>query len=79
MGIMKVRPRVGTFVANDPIRLGKSSLEWMVTLGGLQAWHLSEVRHVLEISSDVTAAQRGRTEHFMALSDEITNMYTTLK
>ena len=78
MGIMKVRHGVGTFVADGPPELGKSSLNLMGALHGFQPWQMFEARLILESSLAALAAQRSKEAHHSALAEEVAEMYATV-
>ena len=78
MGVMDVRHGVGTFVANGPPELGKSSLSLLGALHGFQSWQMFESRRILESELAALAAERGREQHFAALSEEVAEMYATV-
>jgi len=74
MGVMDVRHGVGTFVAEGPPELGKSSLSLLGALHGFQSWQMFEARRILEVELAALAAERGDEQHFAALSDEVAEM-----
>lgn len=78
MGVMSVRHGVGTFVADGPPELGKSSLSLLGALHGFQSWHMFEARRILESQLAALAATRGKEEHFAAMSEEVADMYATV-
>ena len=78
MGVMNVRHGVGTFVADGPPELGRSSLSLLGALHGFQLWQMFEARRLLESSLAALAAERGREEHLTALAEEVTEMYATV-
>jgi GntR family transcriptional repressor for pyruvate dehydrogenase complex len=78
MGVMDVRHGVGTFVAEGPPELGKSSLSLLGALHGFQSWHMFEARRILESELAALAAERGREQHFTALSEEVAEMDATV-
>ena len=78
MGVMDVRHGVGTFVANGPPELGKSSLSLLGALHGFQSWQMFEARRILESELAALAAERGREQHLAALSEEVAEMYATV-
>lgn len=77
MGVMKVRHGVGTFVADGPPELGKSSFDLVSALHGFQPWQMFEARLILESHLAGLAAERGKEEHHSALAEEVTEMYAT--
>lgn len=77
MGVMKVRHGVGTFVADGPPELGKSSFDLMGALYGFKPWQMFEARLILESHLAALAAERGKDEHHSALAEEVTEMYAT--
>ncbi|MGC2163559.1 MAG: FadR/GntR family transcriptional regulator [Silvibacterium sp.] len=79
MGIMKVRHGVGTFVADGPPELGKSSLSLMGALHGFQPWQMFEARLILESNLAALAAERSKEEHHSALAEEVAEMYATVE
>ncbi len=79
MGIMKVRHGVGTFVADGPPELGKSSLGLMGALHGFQPWQMFEARLILESHLAALAAERGKEEHHSVLAEEVAEMYATFE
>jgi GntR family transcriptional regulator, transcriptional repressor for pyruvate dehydrogenase complex len=78
MGIMKVRHGVGTFVADGPPELGKSSFSLMGALHGFQSWQLFEARLILESNLAALASERSKEEHHSALAEEVAEMYATV-
>ncbi|MGC2298782.1 MAG: FadR/GntR family transcriptional regulator [Acidobacteriaceae bacterium] len=78
MGVMDVRHGVGTFVADGPPELGKSSLSLLGALHGFQSWQMFEARRILESELAALAAERGREQHFASLSEEVAEMYATV-
>jgi GntR family transcriptional repressor for pyruvate dehydrogenase complex len=78
MGVMKVRHGVGTFVADGPPQLGKSSLGLIGALHGFQSWQMFEARMLLESSLAALAAERGKEEHLTVLAEEVAEMYATI-
>lgn len=79
MGVMKIRHGVGTFVADGPPDLGKSSLSLIGALHGFQSWQLFEARILLECNMAALAAERGKEEHHAAMSEEVAEMFATLE
>jgi GntR family transcriptional regulator, transcriptional repressor for pyruvate dehydrogenase complex len=78
MGVMKVRHGVGTFVADGPPQLGKSSFDLMGALHGFQPWQMFEARLLIESNLAALAAERGKDEHHSALAEEVAEMYATI-
>lgn len=78
MGVMDVRHGVGTFVAEGPPEIGKSSLSLLGALHGFQSWQMFEARRILESELAALAAERGKEQHFTALSEEVAEMYATV-
>ena len=78
MGIMKVRHGVGTFIAEGPPEIGKSSLGLLGALHGFKSWQMFEARLLLEGKMAALAAERGREEHFTLLAEEVAEMYATV-
>lgn len=78
MGVMKVRHGVGTFVADGPPELGKSSLSMLGALHGFQSWQMFEARLILESNLAALAAERGQAVHFAVLAEEVAEMYATV-
>ena len=78
MGVMDVRHGVGTFVADGPPELGKSSLSLLGALHGFQSWQMFEARRILESELAALAAERGREQHFASMSEEVAEMYATV-
>ena len=78
MGVMKVRRGARTAVAHGPGEIGRLGLELLGALHGLEPWQIFEVRVLLETNLASLAAMRGREEHFMALAEEIADMYATI-
>jgi GntR family transcriptional repressor for pyruvate dehydrogenase complex len=78
MGVMDIRHGVGTFVANGPPEIGKSSLSLVGALHGFQSWQMFETRRILESELAALAAERGREQHFASLSEEVAEMYATV-
>ena len=78
MGVMKVRHGVGTFVADGPPEIGKSSLGLLGALHGFKSWQMFEARLLLESGLAALAAERGREEHLTVLAEEVAEMYATV-
>jgi GntR family transcriptional regulator, transcriptional repressor for pyruvate dehydrogenase complex len=78
MGVMKVRHGVGTFVADGPPEIGKSSIGLLGALHGFKPWQMFEARMLLESNLAALAADRGKEEHFTALAEEVAEMYATI-
>ena len=78
MGIMKVRHGVGTFIAEGPPEIGKSSLGLLGALHGFKSWQMFEARLLLECKMAALAAERGKEEHFTQLAEEVAEMYATI-
>ncbi len=78
MGVLNVRHGVGTFVADGPPVVSKSSLSLMGVLHGFKPWQLFEARLILEGSLAALAAERGKEEHHSALAEEVAEMYATV-
>lgn len=78
MGVMKVRHGVGTFVADGPPDLGKSSLGLVGALHGFQSWHMFEARMSLECNLAALAAERGKRDHLTSLAEEVAELYATV-
>jgi GntR family transcriptional regulator, transcriptional repressor for pyruvate dehydrogenase complex len=78
MGVLKVRHGVGTFVADGPPELGKSSLNLMGALYGFQPWQMFEARVVLESQLAALAAERGTEADHSAMAEEVAEMYATI-
>jgi GntR family transcriptional repressor for pyruvate dehydrogenase complex len=78
MGIMKVRHGVGTFIAEGPPEIGKSSLGLLGALHGFKSWQMFEARLLLESKRAALAAERGKEEHFTLLAEEVAEMYATV-
>lgn len=78
MGIMKVRHGVGTFIAEGPPEIGRSSLGLLGALHGFKSWQMFEARLLLEGKMAALAAERGKEEHFTQLAEEVAEMYATV-
>jgi GntR family transcriptional repressor for pyruvate dehydrogenase complex len=78
MGVMKVRHGVGTFVADGPPEIGKSSLGLLGALHGFKHWQMFEVRKLIETSLAALAAERGKEEQLTVLAEELAEMYATI-
>ena len=78
MGVLKVRHGVGNFVSDGPPALSAASFELMYSLHGFTSRQMFEARLLLEGSLVALAAERGQEEHFIALGEEVTDMYATL-
>jgi GntR family transcriptional repressor for pyruvate dehydrogenase complex len=78
MGVMKVRHGVGTFVADGPPQLGKSSLGLIGALHSFQSWQMFEARMILESNLAALAAERSAEEHLAILAEEVTEMYAAI-
>lgn len=78
MGVLKVRHGVGNFVSDGPPALSTASFEMMYSLHGFTSRQMFEARLIIEGNLASLAAERGHEDHFMALADEVTDMYATL-
>jgi GntR family transcriptional regulator, transcriptional repressor for pyruvate dehydrogenase complex len=78
MGVMEVRRGVGTFVADGPPEIGKSSLSLLGALHGFQSWQMFEARRILESELAALASERGREQQFATLSEEVADMYASM-
>jgi GntR family transcriptional regulator, transcriptional repressor for pyruvate dehydrogenase complex len=78
MGVMKVRHGVGTFVADGPPEIGKSSLGLLGVLHGFKPWQMFEARKLIETSLAALAAERGKEEHLTALAEELAELHATI-
>lgn len=78
MGVMKIRHGVGTFVADGPPEIGKSSFGLMGILHGFQSWQLFEARLILECDLAALAAERCREEHYTALAEEVADIFASI-
>ena len=78
MGVMKIKHGVGTFVADGPPEFGKGSLGMMGALHGFQSWQMFEARIIVESNMAALAAERGKEEHHVALSEEVAEMFAVM-
>jgi GntR family transcriptional repressor for pyruvate dehydrogenase complex len=78
MGVMKVRRRVGTFVAEGPAEIGKTSLNLLGALHGFDSGQLNEARKLMESNLAALAAERGKKEQLMVIAEELAEMYATI-
>src|SRR5271170_3515994 len=78
MGVMNVRHGVGTFMAEGPAEIGRSSLGLLGALHGFKSWQMFEARMLLESNLAALAAERGKDEHLAALAEEVAEMYATV-
>jgi len=78
IGVMKVRHGVGTFVADGPAELGKSSLGLLSALHGFKSWQMFEARKLLETNLAALAAERREEEHLTQLAEEVAEMDATV-
>lgn len=74
MGVLKIRQGVGTFVADGPPEIGRSSLALIGALHGCQPWQMFEARIILESSLAALAAERGKPGHLATLAEEVAEM-----
>ena len=79
IGVMKVRHGVGTFVADGPPEIGKSSMGFMGALHAFQPWQMFEARLLLESGLAELAAERGSEKHLTILAEEVAEMYATVE
>lgn len=79
IGVMKVRHGVGTFVADGPPEIGKSSMDLMGALHAFQSWQMFEARLLLESGLAELAAERGGEKHLTILAEEVAEMYATVE
>lgn len=75
MGVLRIRNGVGTFIADGPPEIGKSSLEMMKCLHSFEPWQMFEARNMLESSLAALAAERGQERDFATLAEEVAEMY----
>lgn len=78
MGVMKIRHGVGTFVADGPPEIGKSSFGLMGVLHGFKSWQLFEARMILECDLAALAAERCKEEHYTALAEEVADIFASI-
>jgi GntR family transcriptional repressor for pyruvate dehydrogenase complex len=78
MGVVRTRHGAGTFVTAGPPALVSEPLSIVARLHGLSGDGLFEARRVLESGTAALAAERATADQLVAMSDEITGMYTTL-
>jgi GntR family transcriptional regulator, transcriptional repressor for pyruvate dehydrogenase complex len=77
MGVLTIRHGVGTFVADGPPEIGKSSLSMLGALHDFQSWQMFEARLILERSLAALAARRGQERDFAAMAEEVAEMFAT--
>jgi GntR family transcriptional regulator, transcriptional repressor for pyruvate dehydrogenase complex len=77
MGVLTIRHGVGTFVADGPPEIGKSSLSMLGALHDFQSWQMFEARLILESSLAALAARRGQERDFAAMAEEVAEMFAT--
>ncbi len=78
MGVVQIRRGAGTFIAGGPPALDSQPLSFLAALHGFSRAQMFEARLVLEVAVAGLAAQRGAAEKVIAMSDEITGMFTSL-
>jgi len=79
IGVLKVRHGVGTFIADGPPEIGKSSMGFMGALHSFQPWQMFEARLLLESGLAEFAAERAKEEHLTTLAEEVAEMYATVE
>lgn len=77
MGVIRIRHGVGTFIADGPPEIGRSSMDMMGALHGFQPWQMFEARIILESSLAALAAERGGDSDLAAMAEEVAEMYAT--
>jgi GntR family transcriptional regulator, transcriptional repressor for pyruvate dehydrogenase complex len=75
MGVLTIRHGVGTFVADGPPEIGKSSLSMIGALHDFQSWQMFEARLTLESGLAALAAKRGQERDFAAMAEEVAEMF----
>ena len=77
MGVLKIRHGVGTFIADGPPEIPRSSFTMMGALHGFQSWQMFEARVILERSLAALAAERGGEADLAAMAEEVAEMFAT--
>lgn len=78
MGVVRIRQGAGTFIMGGPPALDSQPLSFLAALHGFTRAQMFEARLVLEVAVAGLAAERAAPERVIAISDEITGMFTSL-
>jgi GntR family transcriptional repressor for pyruvate dehydrogenase complex len=78
MGVVQIRQGAGTFITGGPPVLGSEPLRFLAALHGFTRPQMFEARLVLEVAVAGLAAERAAPDRIIAISDEVTGMYTSL-
>jgi GntR family transcriptional repressor for pyruvate dehydrogenase complex len=78
MGVVKTRHGSGTFIAEKPL-FESEPLRLLAAVHGFSREEMFEARRILEVSAAGMAAERATPEQLAALSEEVSDMFATLK
>jgi len=78
MGVVKIRPGAGSYIAAGPPALGTDALSFQAALHGFTRDQMFEARLVLEVAAAGMAADRATAERLVVMSDEATGMFASL-
>ena len=79
MGVLQSRQGAGTFVVDGPPGLDSEPLRLLAKLHGFSYEHMFETRLILEVGAAGLAAERATGEQLAAMSEEIADMFASLK
>ncbi len=79
MGVLQIRRGSGTFITSGPPALDSEPLSFLAALHGFTRRQMFEARTTLEVSVAGLAAERATPETVLAISDETTAMFATLR
>lgn len=79
MGVLQIRQGSGTFITSGPPALDSGPLSFLAALHGFTRRQMFEARMSLEVSVAGLAAERANAETLIAISDETTAMFASLR
>ena len=79
MGVLQSRQGAGTFLRDGPPALDSEPLRLLAQLHGFSFEHMFETRLILEVGAAGLAAERATGEQLATMSEEIADMFASLK
>jgi len=79
LGVVEIRHGVGAFLADATAGLGSAPLELLKNVGGFDTAQMFEARRALECELVVLAAARAKDEQFVAIAEELAEMFATVE
>jgi GntR family transcriptional repressor for pyruvate dehydrogenase complex len=78
MGVVRIRPGAGSYIAAGPPALGTDALSFQAALHGFTRDQMFEARLVLEVAVAGMAAERVTSDRLVPISDETTGMFASM-